>query len=77
LDGLATCLKVRHVEITNNLLGINYDGIEAPAHKLSELLISQRTIEHIDLSFNFIEPNSAFCIGFGLKYTESLKHLSL
>lgn len=77
IQGLALSHALKHIEFSNNLLGITYDGIEAPANKFSDLLLQQAVVEHIDLSFNFIEPATAFCIGHGLKFAKNLNHMSL
>lgn len=55
IDGLIYCYKIKAVHLNNNLLGVTYEGREAPVCKMSELLQQSKTIEHIDLSNNFID----------------------
>jgi len=42
---------------------------------MAELLTTTKSLEYLDLSFNFIEQKSIFCISHGLKYTSSLKNI--
>ena len=63
--------------MNNNLLGIAYDDKEPPICKIAELLANSKTIEYLDLSYNFIEQKSIFCIAHGLKFTSSLKNITV
>lgn len=42
---------------------------------MAELLTTSKTLEYLDLSHNFIEQKSIFCISHGLKFTSSLKNI--
>lgn len=46
-----------------------------PICKIAALLTTSKTLEYLDLSFNFIEQKSIFCISHGLKFTSSLKNI--
>ena len=75
IDGLLQCLSVREVHLNNNLLGVAYDDKQPPICKMAELLTNSKGLEYLDLSFNFIEQKSIFCISHGLKFTKSLKNI--
>lgn len=75
IDGLLQCSSVREVHVNNNLLGVAYDDKQPPICKLADLLTSSKKLECLDLSFNFIEQKSIFCISHGLKFTSSLKNI--
>jgi Ran GTPase-activating protein (RanGAP) involved in mRNA processing and transport len=55
IDGLVNCYKIKAVHLNNNLLGVAYEGKEPPVCKMADLLQHSKTLEHIDLSNNFIE----------------------
>jgi hypothetical protein len=55
IDGLLTCISIKSVSLNNNLLGVVYDEKQAPISKMAELLTKSSTIEHIDVSYNFID----------------------
>lgn len=57
------------------MLGVAYDDKQPPITKMADLLTSSKTLEYLDLSFNFIEQKSIFCISHGLKFTSSLKNI--
>ena len=44
---------------------------------MSEVLSLSKTIEYVDLSYNFIEQKSIFCIAHGMKFTKSLKNINV
>lgn len=50
IEGLTHCSGIKTVFMNNNLLGIAYDGKQPPICKISELLLHQSTIQHLDLS---------------------------
>ena len=75
IEGLTQALKIKKISMNNNLLGFAYDNKEPPVCKLLDLLKSSLTIEEIDISFNFIEQKSIFCLSNGMKFTPSLKNL--
>lgn len=64
--------------MNNNLLGVAYEDQrekdhnkkhkEAPIGKLVELLTQSKSLEVIDLSYNFIEQKSIFCLAHGMKF---------
>lgn len=66
---------IKEIHINNNLLGMPYEDKQPPICKMAELLTSSKTLEFLDLSFNFIEQKSIFCISHGLKFTSSLKNI--
>jgi hypothetical protein len=41
--------------MNNNLLGMSYEDKQPPIGKISEVLSHSKTIEFLDLSYNFIE----------------------
>lgn len=63
--------------MNNNLLGVSYEDKQAPICRIAEVLSSSKTLEYLDLSYNFIEQKSIFCISHGLKYTSSLKNITV
>jgi Ran GTPase-activating protein (RanGAP) involved in mRNA processing and transport len=75
IDGLLQCSSIREVHLNNNLLGVAYDDKQPPICKMADLLTTSKTLEYLDLSFNFIEQKSIFCISHGLKFTSSLKNI--
>eukprot|EP00347_Sterkiella_histriomuscorum_P017989 403347211 len=75
IEGLISCYSIKQLHINNNLLGVGYDDKEPPISKMAELLTNSKTLEYLDLSFNFIEQKSIFCISHGLKFTSSLKNI--
>lgn len=78
---------LRKISLNNNLLGVAYDDQkekdpskrlkQPPICKMADVLTGSKTIELIDLSFNFIEQKSIFCIAHGLKFTASLKNINV
>lgn len=59
---LSTCSGLRVVELNNNLLGNASEGQMAPISKIEDVLTLSKSIEIIDISNNFIEQKSTFCI---------------
>ncbi len=55
IEGLVLSKRITQVHLNNNLLGVAYDDKEPPICKMAELLTTSKTLEYLDLSFNFIE----------------------
>jgi len=44
---------------------------------MAEVLTESKKLELLDLSYNFIDQKSIFCIAYGLKFTSSLKSIAV
>jgi hypothetical protein len=55
IDGLINCYSIREVHLKNNLLGVAYDDKLPPICKIADVLSQSKTLEYLDLSYNFIE----------------------
>lgn len=75
IEGLIYCYGIKQLHLNNNLLGVGYEDKQPPITKMAELLTTSKSLEFLDLSFNFIEQKSIFCISHGLKFTSSLKNI--
>lgn len=55
IEGLIFCRSVKQVHLNNNLLGVAYDDKQPPITRMAEFLTTSKSIEFLDISFNFIE----------------------
>ncbi len=44
---------------------------------MTDVLIQSKRLEYVNLSYNFIEQKSIFCIAHGLKFTQTLKSIEV
>ena len=81
LKCLGDCASLKHLDLSNNLLGQNYgpqfSKRSPPICLLGDVLIKSPQLEHLDISNNEMELKSALCIAHGLTHTQTLKYIDV